>query len=183
MQEMETAQEVLAFWFDECGPDKWFAKDAAFDHAIAARFAPLIHEALAGAIDGWSWEARGRLAAILVLDQFTRNVFRDTPRAFAGDDKALALARGAEAAGHLGALTLDERKFMLMPLMHCEDLGAQTDALRLFEAHCDADTLDYAAQHQRIIARFGRFPHRNAILGRASTPEELAFLQEPGSSF
>ncbi len=186
-----TRDEVLAFWF---GPlphrtrSEWFTKDAGFDALIAGRFAAPIGKALAGAYGEWCVEPRGSLARILLLDQFTRNVFRGTPRAFAGDERALATTRDALARGFEAALDPWERWFLYMPLEHSEDPAMQRLAVARFEAlAADAQgfegALDYARRHAAVIERFGRFPHRNAILGRASTPGEIAFLREPGSSF
>ena len=192
---MTDAQQVLDFWFGAPGsPDaaapraEWWRKDPAFDAAIAARFGDLVEAAIAGRLDDWQADARSALARIVLLDQFTRNIFRGTPRTFAGDPLALAGARALVAAGHDLQLPPRERAFAYMPFEHAEDLAAQDEAMRLFGALAAEDPgqagmLDYARRHRDIVARFGRFPHRNAVLGRASTPEELAFLQQPGSGF
>lgn len=189
------AQQVLDFWFG--APDSpehgrsrevWFRKDAAFDRQIAGRFGGLIEAALAGNLAHWPRDASSALAQIVVLDQFTRNVFRDQPRAFAGDARALAAARAMLAAGQHAALSPVERAFVYMPFEHAEDLAAQDESVRLFAELASVapeleSMLDYARRHHAVIARFGRFPHRNALLGRASSAAELAFLQEPGSRF
>ncbi|MBX3607487.1 MAG: DUF924 domain-containing protein [Piscinibacter sp.] len=192
---VSTPQAVLDFWFGAPGTPahgqrrpEWFRKDPAFDAAIAARFGPLIESALAGRLDTWATDAPSTLALIVVLDQFTRNCLRDTPRAFAGDRQALELARALVGRGADRELPTVQRTFAYLPFEHAEDLAAQREAVRLFEAlaaedPAEAGSLDYAIRHRDIVARFGRFPHRNAILGRASTPEEAEFLRQPGSGF
>jgi len=189
------AQAVLDFWFGardslEHGAQRpeWFRKDPAFDGLIAARFGALVESAIAGGLDGWAEDAESALARVVLLDQLTRNVYRDTPRAFAGDTRALAAARSMVAAQQDTALLPVQRLFVYMPFEHAEDMRAQDDAVRLFtRLEADAPSLtgllDYALRHREIIARFGRFPHRNKVLGRESTPEELAFLEQPGSGF
>ncbi len=191
----DEAREVLDFWFGAPGSAtdgkaraEWFRKSDAFDREIERRFAPLIERALAGGLREWDAAPRTALARILLLDQFTRNVFRDTPRAFSGDALALEAARSMVARGADVDLPPRQRAFGYLPFEHAEDLVMQDESLRLFTRLCAAaegfeDLLDYARRHHVIIARFGRFPHRNAILGRDSTPEELAFLQQPGSGF
>jgi uncharacterized protein (DUF924 family) len=190
-----TAQQVLDFWFGNAdAPDHgraraaWFRKDADFDRRIVEQFGSLIETALAGGLAHWQREPGSALAQILVLDQFTRNAFRDQPRAFAGDAAALAAARAMRAAGQDGGLLPVQRAFVYLPFEHAEDIAAQAQSVRLFTdlaaaAPELADMLDYAQRHHAVIARFGRFPHRNALLGRASSTEELAFLQQPGSRF
>ena len=186
-------EEILEFWFGRPGTADygstrraWFGKDAAFDAATAYRFGAAIETALSGGFTDWA-APRGMLARILLLDQFTRNSFRDTPRAFAGDAQALSLAQAAVALGHDQKLVAVERWFMYMPFVHAESESAQVRALSLFRALRDEtgleDPLAWAERHAEIIRRFGRFPHRNAVLGRASTPEEIAFLAVPGSRF
>jgi uncharacterized protein (DUF924 family) len=191
----EDARRVLDFWFGapgspEHGTDRpeWFRKDAAFDARIRERFAPLIERALRGELEAWDATPLGALAQILLLDQFTRNVFRDTPRAFAGDARALAAARALVGTRQDEALSPYQRAFAYLPFEHAEGIEMQQEGVRLFgrlaeQAPETASSLDYAQRHLAIIQRFGRFPHRNAILGRRSTAEELAFLQQPGSSF
>jgi uncharacterized protein (DUF924 family) len=189
------ADAVLGFWFG--APDdpqrdqprtQWFVKDAAFDAQIRERFGTTIERALAGELAHWSATTPGALAQILVLDQFTRNVFRGSARAFAGDSRALAAAQALVAAGQDRALPGVQRQFVYLPFEHAEDLAMQHECLRLFaQLERDEPALDgllsWAQRHCEIIERFGRFPHRNAALGRASTAEESAFLQQPGSSF
>jgi uncharacterized protein (DUF924 family) len=192
--------EVLDFWFGP--PDDpghalpracWFRKDAVFDQRIASQFGPLIEAALAGLLqepgpDDWTRQPLGALALIIVTDQFTRNSLRGTARAFAGDPIALALATELVASGADLQLTGVQRQFVYLPFEHAESLPMQQLALRLFgrleqDEPALAGLCDWAQQHHDIVARFGRFPHRNAALGRTSTPEELAFLQQPGSGF
>jgi uncharacterized protein (DUF924 family) len=180
----DQAGEVLAFWFVETRPRQWFAKDAAFDGLVRDRFFGLTRQALAGELDAWGAEAARRLALVLLLDQFPRQIWRDTAMAFAGDPPALALSLRAVERGWLEAEPEQARRqFWLMPQMHAEDLAVQQAALPLFERFCDPRTADFARRHRDVIARFGRFPHRNAAFGRVSSAEELAFLQTPGSRF
>ena len=189
-----TPADVLAFWFgsaDTVDP-RWFKRSDAFDAEIDNRFGATMQAALAGRLDVWALRPEGVLALIVLLDQFTRNVYRGTPAAFAGDTQALALAQKLVGSGEHLRLPPLRRWFAYMPLEHAEDLALQQQCVRLFEAlaaepgpHREAlaGALDYARRHRDVVARFGRFPHRNAILGRASTPEEAAFLLQPGSSF
>lgn len=180
----DQAGEVLAFWFVETRPRQWFGKDAAFDALVRERFLGLTRHALTGDLDAWSAAATGGLALVLLLDQFPRQIWRDTAMAFAGDPQALALSLQAVERGWLEAEPEQARRqFWLMPLMHSEDLAVQEAALPLFERFSDSRTADFARRHRDVIARFGRFPHRNALLGRVSSAEELAFLQTPGSRF
>jgi len=180
----DQAGEVLAFWFGETRPRQWFAKDASFDALVRDRFLGLTRQALAGEFDAWGMEAAGGLALVLLLDQFPRQIWRGTAMAFAGDPQALALSRKAVERGWLEAEPEQARRqFWLMPLMHAEDLAVQEAALPLFERFADPRTADFARRHRDVISRFGRFPHRNAVLGRVSSAEELAFLQTPGSRF
>jgi prolyl oligopeptidase len=190
------AQQVLSFWFGPPGgPDEgqpraaWFSKDPAFDAEIRERFGALIEQALEGGLRDWDAHgASGALARILLLDQFTRNSLRDTARAFAGDALALRAALTLLDAGGDRALTTLQRVFAYLPLEHAEDLALQHRSVALFEALAAedaqrADALDYARRHLAVIERFGRFPHRNAALGRTSTPEELDYLAQPGAGF
>jgi uncharacterized protein (DUF924 family) len=189
------AAQVLAFWFGAADDParnqpraQWFKKDPAFDAQVRTSFGDLIELALAGGLMHWALVPAGALARIVVLDQFTRNAFRDTARAFAGDAQALAAAR--ELVGSRGdrALPGVQRQFVYLPFEHAEDLPMQEESMRLFgqlarDEPALADLLTWAQRHHAIIERFGRFPHRNALLGRASTPQELDFLREPGSGF
>jgi uncharacterized protein (DUF924 family) len=178
---MHTA--VLDFWFRETEPRLWFATSAEFDAQIRDRFLGVLEQAAAGELYDWRATADGRLAEIIVLDQFSRNVFRGTPRAFSQDVIALVLAQEAVAAGALAELDPTHRAFLLLPYMHSESPRVHVVAEKLYARHAPAANYDYELKHKAIIDRFGRYPHRNAILGRASNPEENAFLQEPGSSF
>lgn len=184
------AADVLQFWFtDSAAPRaEWFRKDEAFDASIARRFGALVEQALRAELAPWADEPDSALAQVIVLDQFTRNIFRDTPRAFAGDALALAAAQSMVARGDDEALPLLRRVFVYLPFEHAEDAAMQQESLRLFAALGAADAAlatfeDYARRHAEVIERFGRFPHRNALLGRASSAEELAFLEQPGSRF
>jgi uncharacterized protein (DUF924 family) len=177
--------EVLDFWFGRPRGEprkRWFEKDAAFDAEIRQRFLPL-HEALAAGLHAdWLEDAQGCLARIVVLDQFPRNMFRGTPRAFATDALALAAARHAVAQGHDRGLLPVERQFVYLPFEHSESLADQERACELMRP-LGEELYDWALRHKRVVERFGRFPHRNAILGRESTPEEVEFLKQPGSGF
>jgi uncharacterized protein (DUF924 family) len=184
------ATEVLGFWFagSSTPRDAWFKKDGAFDALIAERFGALVEPALTGALASWADQPASALAQVIVLDQFTRNIFRDMPRAFAGDALALAAARSMVARGDDAALPPLRRVFAYLPFEHAEDEAMQQESLRLFAALTATDASlasfeDYARRHAEVIERFGRFPHRNAVLGRASTAEELQFLEQPGSRF
>jgi len=178
-----TPADILNFWLVEIKPKQWFVKDAHFDAEIAERFGASVRAALAGQLENWATTADGCVALILMLDQFTRNIYRDTPKAFAGDARALALSLECQKRGYLADADGDRRHFMLMPMMHSEDIAVQDASLPLFKTHAGKNTAKYAVRHRDIIARFGRFPHRNAILGRTSTPQEIVFLTQPGSSF
>jgi uncharacterized protein (DUF924 family) len=186
--------EILDFWFGAPGSpvygsvrDEWFRKDPAFDATVAERFGALVAQALNGADAAVPATPRGTLARVLLLDQFTRNIHRDTPAAFAGDTVALALAEQAVADGQDRDLIAVERYFLYMPFEHAESPAAQARSIELFTRLRDetglSDPLRWAEMHARVIRRFGRYPHRNAILGRVSTPAEIAFLSEPGSRF
>ena len=189
------ATGVLDFWFGtpdsaEFGSSRkmWFTKDAAFDAQIRERFSGLLDEALNGRLTQWDAHPRSALARILVLDQFTRNAFRAAPRSFAGDAHALGAAQALVGRGHDLMLAPVERGFAYLPFEHSENIAMQNEALRLFgqlaiDAPEQASLLEWAQRHHAIVARFGRFPHRNVILGRASSVEEDAFLQQPGSGF
>ena len=177
------AQDVLHFWFEELSNKQHFVKDPALDAAIHQRFGATLEAATRCELFGWRGTPQGRLAEIVVLDQFSRNIFRDTARAFAQDPLALVLAQELVAHGQDQALTPTQRAFAYMPYMHSESPVAQAESVRLFGQVGLENNLNFALRHQAIVVRFGRFPHRNALLGRSSTTEELAFLNEPGSSF
>jgi len=178
-----TDAQVLDFWFGELQPAQWWKKDAALDARIAARFGATLAAAKACELADWRDTPRGRLAEVIVLDQFSRNVFRDRAEVFAADGIALALAQEMVRAGADRALAVAERAFVYLPYMHSESAAIHRHALRLFDQPGLESNLDFERRHWAIIERFGRYPHRNAILGRQSTPEEIAFLQQPGSSF
>jgi uncharacterized protein (DUF924 family) len=174
---------ILHFWFTELTPKQHYAKDAALDDAIRTRFGATLEAAARCELFTWRTTPEGRLAEVLVLDQFSRNVYRDTARAFAQDALALALAQQLVASGQDRSLPLAQRSFAYMPYMHSESALIHAQAALLFSQPGMEDSLRFEQRHQAIIERFGRYPHRNAIWGRASTPEELAFLNEPGSAF
>lgn len=178
-----TPRDILKFWFEETQPAQWWKKSAAFDQLIRDRFGALHASAARCERFGWRASPQGRLAEVIVLDQFSRNIHRDDPRAFAADPLALALAQTAVAAGDDWALPVEQRAFLYMPFMHSESPAIHAIALELFRTPGMADNLGAEIRHKAIIDRFGRYPHRNAVLGRASTAAEIAFLQEPGSSF
>ncbi len=192
---MSQPEEILNFWFnrspDEPGSGKarkvWFSKNPDFDQEIRTRFQSAYEQAADGLLDHWQQTPEGSLALILLLDQFPRNMFRDQPQAFATDGQALAVAQAAIARSFDQALPPVKRWFVYLPLMHSEELSHQNQCVELFHPlrnHPDVpDGYTYAQKHQAVIERFGRFPHRNAILGRATTPEEEEFLKQPGSSF
>ncbi|MBM5572853.1 MULTISPECIES: DUF924 family protein [Deefgea] len=175
--------DVLNFWFEEISPAQWWAKDPQFDQQIRDRFAALHARAVQCELYEWRDTAHGRLAEIIVLDQFSRNMFRDTPQAFAQDALALALAQEAIAAGAADLLTPIERSFLYLPFMHSESLQIHEIAVQLYTDNGLQNNLDFEFKHKAIIEQFGRYPHRNAILGRVSTPEEIEFLKQPGSGF
>jgi uncharacterized protein (DUF924 family) len=176
-------EEVLSFWFREIDPKLWWSSDPGFDELIGRRFLGLLQAAAAGEFQEWRATARGRLAEIIVLDQFSRNVYRNSPRAFAQDPMALALAQEAVAAGALTSLEPMERSFLLLPYMHSESRKIHVVAEALYREFAPAGNYEFELKHKAIVDRFGRYPHRNEVLGRASTPEEVEFLQQPGSRF
>ena len=177
------AQDILHVWFEELSDKQHFTKDPALDEAMRSRFGATLAAASRGELFTWRTTAPGRLAEILVLDQFTRNIFRDTPQAFGNDPMALVLAQELVANGQDRNLPLPQRCFAYMPFMHSESLPMQEQAVQLFGQPGMEGYLDSALRHKAIIERFERFPHRNQILGRASSTPEIAFLSERGSSF
>jgi uncharacterized protein (DUF924 family) len=200
--EAKTPDEVIEFWFGElddsglASADKakrWWAKDPALDDLIRRRFGALHQRIRAGELESWQQRPRERLAAVIVLDQFSRNMFRDSEGMFASDDQALAMALEGIEVGMDRALPQDLRAFLYLPLMHAEQLEVQDRCVELFEQlHAEVEgkareraarSVEFAKMHRDIVARFGRFPHRNALLGRATTAEEAEFLKQPGSSF
>ena len=180
---MTSPQPILHFWFEELTPKQHFVKDAALDETICVRFGDTLEAAAQCELFTWRGTAEGRLAEIIVLDQFSRNIYRDTPRAFAQDALALALAQELVASGQDRSLPEAQRVFAYMPHMHSESALVHTQAVSLFTQLGIQSNLDFELRHKAIIDRFGRYPHRNAILGRNSSAEELAFLSEAGSSF
>jgi uncharacterized protein (DUF924 family) len=195
-------ENVLEFWFGASGSASeiagrqrklWFGKTPENDQAVSDRFSATLAAATAGKLDHWANSPRGRLALVIVLDQFPHHIFRDQPQAFATDPKALALSLAALTASEDRQLTPIERVFLYLPLEHAESLEMQERSMSLYEALANEVTaderalfdgfLDYARKHRDVVARFGRFPHRNAILERPSTPDELEFLKQPGSRF
>jgi uncharacterized protein (DUF924 family) len=192
---LTAAEEVLDFWFGR--PDEphhlqtrpeWFRKDDAFDATISERFGALIDAALRGELAGWGTQPRSALAEVIVLDQFTRNTRRGTAGMFAGDARALAAAKALVDSGADRTLPGVMRQFIYLPFEHSEDLGDQRESMRLFtqlgqDEPALAGLVEWARKHEVIVERFGRFPHRNAALGRESTPEEAEFLKQPGSGF
>lgn len=180
---LSNTQDILAFWFEETSPSAWWTADPAFDELVRRRFLPVLEAAAAGECDDWRGEPAGRLAEIVVLDQFSRNIFRGTPRSFAQDPMALVLSQEAVGQGALASLTPVQRSFLLLPHMHSESRRVHEKAEVLYREHAPAENHQFELRHKAIIDRFGRYPHRNEVLGRTSTPDELAFLQQPGSSF
>ena len=193
---------VLEFWLGAPVPTDasaltrqplWFTKSDALDQEIRSRFGDWVRDARAGRLDGWAETAHGRLALVVLLDQFSRNAWRGQPESFAGDAQALALALAAQDNGHWEAVAPLARFFLALPLEHAEDPALQARSVALFQqlvAQATPETqpvlagaLDYAQQHQDVVARFGRFPHRNAVLGRASTEQEKTYLAQPGAGF
>lgn len=193
----EAVAQILNFWFDDpatansaYGKERrvWFYKDPAFDQRIRDQFMDVYKQARQGIYTEWMQTHRGALALIVLLDQFSRNMFRGTPRSFEADTQALSVAQSAIAHGYDRALMPVERIFLYLPFEHSENLEHQDQAVALFEALIEIapellSSLQYAYRHRDVIARFGRFPHRNGILGRTSTPAEIAFLKQPGSRF
>ena len=176
-------QEVIEFWFSQTDTSQWFKKDPEFDQLIRRRFLDAHAKATRCELFAWRTTALGSLAEIVVLDQFSRNMFRDRPESFAYDSISLVLAQAAIANGFDAELPPVQRTFLYMPFMHSESLRIHEEAVRLFTQLGEKISLDYEMKHKAIIERFGRYPHRNKILGRNSSPEELAFLSGPGSSF
>lgn len=178
-----SAQDILDFWFKEITPDKWWAKSDAFDKVITEWFGDAHKAASQCELYPWRVTAHGRLAEIIVLDQFSRNIYRDSRLAFACDSMALTLTQEAIRVGADTALTAIERSFLYMPMMHSESLAIHDIAMQIYQDNGIETNFEFEKKHREIIEKFGRYPHRNKILGRESTAEELAFLEQPGSSF
>jgi uncharacterized protein (DUF924 family) len=180
---MENVDTVLVFWFETLSPADWFKKDEKLDKAITTRFFPIHQQAVSGELSEWRDSAKGALAEVIILDQFSRNIFRDKKEAFAFDGMALALSQVAIDKKQHEALTLKERAFLYMPFMHSESLLIHAKALLLFSEKGLENNLTFEKQHHDIIKRFGRYPHRNAILNRNSTEEEIDFLKTKEAYF
>jgi uncharacterized protein (DUF924 family) len=176
-------EEIIKFWFDEIGPAQYWKKDKDFDALLVDRFSALHAHAVLGELYTWRAEPEGRLAEIIVLDQFSRNMFRDSALAFANDSMSLALAQEAVAIGADESLEARKKIFLYMPFMHSESLQIHELAVKLFSQPGLDNNLDFEHKHKRIIERFGRYPHRNEVLGRQSTPDEIEFLAKPDSGF
>ena len=184
MRHEDKIEVVLNFWFEETPEESWFIKNDDFDATLKDQFGDLVEMALAGQLDQWAENSDGLVALILLLDQMTRNIYRDTPKAFSGDDMALALSLKGLERGYLDTFEdVHYRHFLLMPMMHAEDLSIQDASLPLFEQYTTERTHGYAVAHRDIVARFGYFPHRSTLLGRPLSDEEKEFLGGPNSSF
>ncbi len=176
-------KEIIKFWFEEISQTQWWKKDVQFDQLIASRFLEVHGQASRCELNQWRDTADGRLAEIIVLDQFSRNIYRDSPLSFATDSLALVLAQEAIRVGADKKVSESMRSFFYMPFMHSESAVIHEEAVVLYEAYGNEGNLDFELRHKAIIDRFGRYPHRNEILGRDSTAEEVEFLSQPGSSF
>ncbi|GAA5219294.1 DUF924 family protein [Corallincola platygyrae] len=183
MSEFATAAEIVQFWFEECTPKQWWQKSEQFDRLVAGRFEATVVAAAQEQLTHWPDNAESALARILLLDQFTRNIWRDKKQAFAYDSLALSTAEQAIAKGYDKQYPINQRAFFYMPFMHSESAAVHERAVQLFSQPGLDDNLSFELRHKEIIDRFGRYPHRNQVLGRKSTPEELDFLTQPGSSF
>ena len=176
-------KEIIKFWFEEISQTQWWKKDVQFDQLIASRFLEVHGQASRCELNQWRDTVDGRLAEIIVLDQFSRNIYRDSPLSFATDSLALVLAQEAIRVGADKKVSESMRSFFYMPFMHSESAVIHEEAVVLYEAYGNEGNLDFELRHKAIIDRFGRYPHRNEILGRDSTAEEVEFLSQPGSSF
>jgi len=176
-------EQVVSFWFEEIEPASWWKKDDAFDALLIERFSDTHARAIRCELFEWRKEPEGRLAEIIVLDQFSRNMFRDSAQAFASDAMSLTLSQEAVACGADQALTPVQRSFLYMPHMHSESLKIHEIAVELFRKNGIRNNLDFEFKHKKIIEKFGRYPHRNKVLGRQSTAGEIEFLTQPGSGF
>jgi uncharacterized protein (DUF924 family) len=175
--------DIINFWYTQIPPRNWFIKDQAFDDMLKRRFGDIHKQVAAGELAHWRQKPLGKLAEIIVLDQFSRNLFRDSSKAFAYDGQALVLAQSAIAQGADVDLLPKQKSFMYMPFMHSESAAIHKQAIALFNQPGLENNYEFELRHQVIIERFGRYPHRNGLLDRPSTPEEQAFLNQPGSSF
>jgi uncharacterized protein (DUF924 family) len=183
MQELQMGgiSDVLTFW-RSAGDERWYKRDEAFDASVRERFLALWHKAVAGELSSWETTDDGALALVILLDQFPRNMFRGDPKAFSSDAQALAVAHRALARGADKRIEAPLLQFLYLPFMHSEDLADQSRCVDLFRTTADTENLRYAEEHADIVRRFGRFPHRNRVLGRTTTPEEQAFLDGGGFS-
>ena len=179
----KNSAEIIKFWFEDITPKQWFKKDDQFDEMLKQRAAQIVQQALNGQLDSWAETPQGAIALVLLLDQFTRNISRNTPMAFAGDEMALAISLKASSSDWFKEQSEPMRIFLLMPMMHSEDIAIQDNSLLLFKEFTNEDTYSYAVNHRNVVAKFGKFPHRDKILGRPSSAEEIEFLKQPGSSF
>ena len=181
----DTQKDILDFWFKETQPQQWFQKNPEYDELVKSNFLETYEIARQGALDEWKNDADGVLCLCLLLDQFPRNMFRDTPQAFATDAQALLIAKYALSKGLDQVISPEKRRFVYLPFEHSENLSDQKKSLELFETMKSDDPLsyDYAVRHYEVIEKYGRFPHRNKILGRANTPEEEEYLSQAGSGF
>ena len=176
-------QEIITFWFEECSPENWFTRSDELDRIIIKRFSPIHTQASLGECYTWRSSSYGRLAEIIILDQFSRNIYRDSPKAFTQDMQALTLAQEAVTLKTDQDLEETKRTFLYMPYMHSESTIIHSEAERLFKSLPQTQGYKFELKHKAIIDRFNRYPHRNAVLGRTSTEEELNFLKQPESSF
>ncbi len=181
--DLSDIDKVIHFWFVESSPEQWFKKDPAFDRLVTQRFKPLHSAAIKCELHSWRGMPLGRLAEIIILDQFPRNIYRESEMAFAGDPLSLALSQEALRAKAHNSLVTEQRAFLYMPFMHSESAAIHDIAAQLYSEPGLERNLEFELRHKAIIDRFGRYPHRNDILGRASTAEEVEFLKKPGSSF
>jgi len=176
-------KDILHFWFEELSPKQWWSKDAAVDQKIKENFSNLHEQATQGKLEPWRKTPEGRLAEIIILDQFSRSLYRNSPQAYANDELALSRAQEAIRVGAHQELEPEMRAFMYRPFMHSESKEIHEIAVKLFSEAGLERNLKFEYLHKKIIDRFGRYPHRNLVLGRTSTPEEIEFLKQPGSSF
>ena len=179
----DNINRVINFWFKECKPSDWFKKDANFDLLIKNKFSKLVNLALSDKLNDWESTKEGSLALIILLDQFTRNIFRGNAKSFSGDVKALKITLKSIERKYLENFDINSRQFLLVPMMHSEDLEIQNKSLPLFKKYTNQKVYEFAIKHRDIISQFGRFPHRNKTLKRKSTSKEIEFLKQPGSSF
>ncbi len=181
----DTKKEILSFWFEETAPSQWFQKNNDFDAEIKSRFSLTYEMANKGLCAAWTDDAEGVLALCLVLDQFPRNMFRNSPKSFSSDKKILLIVKASINKGFDQLLSAHKRKFLYMPYMHSENLEDQKRSVELYKSLKGDDYLayDYAVKHMEVIEKYGRFPHRNEALGRESTAEELEYLSDPNSGF